>query len=233
VSGTFLCWAATDVGLVRSNNEDRFAVSAHDDPGSASHWQGELAADSCWALVADGMGGHAAGEIASALAIATLRAEMDQLAGAEAIAEAIERAHESIHSAMAQDGDLDGMGTTIVGAVMGGAEALLFNVGDSRAYHLSGGNLRQLSEDHVLGRNILTQCLGGMKRWPPPEPFVASEPLAPGDRLLLCTDGLTDMLFDPEIAELLAAPDPAEALVAAAIDAGGFDNVTVVVIAVG
>jgi protein phosphatase len=74
-----------------------------------------------------------------------------------------------------------------------------------------------------------------MKRWPPPDPYVATVQVAPGDRLLLCTDGLTEMLFDPEIAELLAEPsgNPAEALVAAAIDAGGFDNVTVAVIAIG
>jgi protein phosphatase len=140
-------------------------------------------------------------------------------------ADAAIRAHAAANPAQA------GMGTTIAGLVLHQGSALAFNLGDSRLYRLSGGALDQLSIDHAAGRHQLTQCLGGMTAAHRLAPCVRIMRTEAGDRFLLCSDGLTDMLPGPRIAALLAGPgDPARALVSAALDAGGVDNVTAVVV---
>lgn len=224
--------AATDVGQVRENNEDSFLIT-----------------DTLW-VVADGMGGHAGGEVASRLAVAAVAAQLqDSSVNANTIALAFAAAHAAVRDAA--DGELAGMGTTLVVAYRdadGGV--LLGNVGDSRAYLLADGVLRQLTTDDnqaeaLLARGeitdeqarvhpgqfLLTASLGGWAA-AAPEPAVQTVAAHAG-RLLLCSDGLNSELTDEEIAEGLAAGEPEQAaqlLVDSAVRAGGHDNVTVIVV---
>ncbi len=229
---------ATDVGRVRTLNED------------------SLLAGPTLFVVADGMGGHAAGEVASQLAVEEFARLAERPAvGADDLAETVRQANERILSAGAERSDRHGMGTTLTGiGVVGSAEAeqqlAVFNVGDSRVYRFSDGRLDQLTVDHSAvqelidagrlspqdarshpRRNVVTRSLGSQ---PSPDPDVWLVPPGAGDRYLVCSDGLTGELEDPAIAEVLgASPDPqaaADELVRHALAAGGNDNVTVVVL---
>jgi len=208
----------TEIGHVRKRNEDALLVQAQ---------SGVFA-------VADGMGGHPAGDVASSVAIARLEevlADYDGSDPAAAVSGAVEEAHAAVVAAAEDDPARHGMGSTVVVALVAPDEAWVGHVGDSRCYLLAGGEeLRPVTEDHGAG-GYLTQALGlerGIK------PDVAQVPLASGDRLLLCTDGLTNMVEDARIAAILRETDGAQAacdrLTAAALDAGGVDNVTLVVI---
>jgi protein phosphatase len=234
-----LRWGAgTHRGLVRAANED--AV---------------LAEEGLYA-VADGMGGHAAGEVASSIALSTLRARL--VGGAvdsTAVTDAIRTANEAVHQRAVEQPRLRGMGTTLTVVAVARRkgdelELVLANVGDSRAYLLADGHLHQLTRDHSYvaelvaageisaeealvhpHRHVVTRALGV-------EPLVAVDTWLvtpqPGDRLLLCSDGLVNEIDDEAIAALLmAVDDPQEAvdrLIAAANANGGRDNVTVVVL---
>lgn len=208
---------ATHVGLVREGNEDALLVLA----------------ESSVVAVADGLGGHAAGEVASALAVESLRASLAGLDGAEQVdvgrilGAALVQASEVVADA-GREPSRSGMGTTAVVAHVRPGTVWIGHVGDSRAYLLSGGELTQLTTDHQsLGR--ITQALGLGRV----EPDLLEAAVSPGDRLLLCTDGLTNTTDDGEIARRLGAGEPqqaCDALVAAALAGGGVDNVTVVVV---
>lgn len=222
--------SATDVGQVRPGNED------------------DLLVDDALGLiaVADGMGGHQAGEVASATALEAIRAAA---ARGTALTEAIEYANSAVFDKAAGDPDLRGMGTTVTAfTTRNGAQ--LGHVGDSRAYLLRAGELEQLTTDHSLveelvregrltpeeaavhpRRSVITRALGI-------EPTVQVDriplDLVTGDRLLLCSDGLTSMLRDDDIAKVLRRiPEPARvarALIDAANAAGGDDNITVIIL---
>lgn len=222
--------AATDVGRVRAANEDSYFV---DD---------ELRV----LAVADGMGGHQAGEVASATAIAALQ---EQLAAGQAIGDAIAEANTAVFSRASGDPALRGMGTTMTAAVYDDDTLLIGHVGDSRAYLLRGDTFEQLTVDHSVvaeliaagqitateaetdpRRSMITRALG--------IDFdvavdVIPVTLAPGDRFLFCSDGLTTMLRGDAIAALLRTERErdaaATALIAAANDAGGADNITVLI----
>lgn len=224
----------TETGHVRRRNEDALLVEP----------------DARVFAVADGLGGHPAGDLASATAVSRLRAVL--VAGKTAVGagdteaaappdegvpepghrlvSALQAAHEAVLDRAGSDRALWGMGTTVVLAEIAGDEACVAHVGDSRCYLLHDGRLRQLTRDHGFG-GYLTQALGlegGI------EPDVATVRCGPGDVLLLCTDGLTNMVSDADIARLLArasdAQEACDALTAAALDAGGVDNVTTVVV---
>jgi serine/threonine protein phosphatase PrpC len=227
-NNAYQCWAYSHRGLVRPNNEDAFAVSPT--MVADEHWNGRIPAEG-WVFIADGMGGHAAGQVASRLAVECLSNLADLLRDDDGIEGAIEAVHAAICSAMRQNLSLAGMGTTVAGVVLSPDEALCFNVGDSRIYHM-GEKLSLLSEDHVIDGHVLTQCLGGLSEQDVPQPATLRVKWKEGQRLLLCTDGLTDMLDDDEIATIMdrARTSPAEALVDAALHAGGRDNVTVIVL---
>jgi len=222
--------AATDVGLVRSNNEDAY-----------------LTAPPLFA-VADGMGGHRAGEVASAGAIRTLREGAGH--DTDSLVAAVQAANRAVHTEASANPDLAGMGTTITAMMTRHDAAQIVHVGDSRAYLLRDGRLRRLTQDHTVverlaregkipadevdrhpQRSVLERALGVS---PEVDVDVQLLDVRPGDRLLLCTDGLTSMLDDDDIREILeATPDPqaaAQALVEAALAAGGKDNVTVVIV---
>jgi serine/threonine protein phosphatase PrpC len=234
--------AGSDVGRMRSGNED-------------SYFCGQTVF-----AVADGLGGHQGGEVASAAAVEPLarldgRGFLDPSEAAEALAAAIREANQAILDRAAGDPALYGMGTTVTAAaVAGDGQLQLAHVGDSRAYRLREGALDQLTTDHtVVGelvrrgrltpeqaaihpeRSILTRAVGLDPRVPVdlPDPLE----LRSGDQLLLCSDGLTEAVGDDRIAQLLsAAPDGQAAcrsLIDAANDAGGPDNITVVLVRVG
>ena len=235
-------FAGTDVGRLRSGNED-------------SHLRGR----SVFA-VADGLGGHQGGEVASAMAVEPLqeldgRAFADAREAAEALAEAIGEANLAILRRARSDPELWGMGTTVTAAAVAGDRVLqLAHVGDSRAYLLrQDAPLRQLTTDHTVvqeavarglltrqqaavhpQRGVVTRAVG----LDPQVPVDLPEPLElePGDQVLLCTDGLTEVVDDDRIAAVLAAQadgdDACTALIAAANQGGGPDNITVVLLRV-
>jgi serine/threonine protein phosphatase PrpC len=222
--------AATDIGRVREGNEDAYLVL---DP---------------LFVVADGMGGHRGGEVASDLAVRTIRRLFERREGS--LTKQVEEANRAIFERSQSDREVSGMGTTLTAVVVDDAEAHLAHVGDSRAYLLRDGELTLLTEDHTLvqrmvhegeltpeeaedhpHRNILTRVLGVDGAVAVDEGVLE---LRPGDRLLLCTDGLSGMVRDAEIRDLLERiGDPqnaAELLVNAANRAGGVDNITAVVL---
>jgi serine/threonine protein phosphatase PrpC len=196
-------------------------------------------------FVADGMGGHASGDVASRIVKETLLGAALNLP----LRAAVMRAHEEVARAAADNPAHSNMGSTVVATRIAGRHAEIVWVGDSRAYLWRGQVLRQLTRDHsyleVLreqenlsesqmrghpNKNLVTQTLGIGA----PEPSVITEPLRKGDWLLLCSDGLNDELEDGEIAQILrahGAPDAAaDALIAAALARGGHDNVSAVIV---
>ena len=225
--------ALTDTGRRRSQNEDTFVCSP---PLFA---------------VADGVGGAQAGEIASRLAASALEERPPAALGEGTLSELLREANDRIYHHALADPAAAGMGTVVTALLVNESAGTISigHVGDSRAYRLRDGVLEQLTPDHSLvgellragrlsteeaeqhpHRSVITRAVGT-------EPFVEVETLtvvaAPGDLYLICSDGLTDMVRDEQIAELIAeaANDPdeaAEALVAAANHAGGVDNITVV-----
>lgn len=231
------CAGASHAGYARAHNEDAWRIDV----------------PSGLLVLADGMGGYNAGEVASALAVEAIAAnlsgggEVCLLDGepGDAMRVAIERANASIVSAAARRPECLGMGTTVVCAVVAAGRVLVGHVGDSRAYLLRGGVLARMTRDHSVSqaladagidtepeamRGVLTRALGVEREV---DPDLCRADLQPGDRLLLCSDGLTDMLGDSAIAQLLgnapSASVAAEALIAAALEAGGLDNVTALV----
>lgn len=197
-------------------------------------------------FVADGMGGHAAGAVASR----TVRDALLTDSGTEGLSELVRKAHEAVSSAAAANPEHEGMGSTLVCARIEDALCSVVWVGDSRGYLWRQGALRRLTRDHsfaeIMSReqglsatqirslpdgHVVTQTLG----LGTPEPSMVQAPLRRGDWILLCSDGLTDELNDPAIAGVLAAGGSVDAvadrLVEGALNHGGHDNVSVVVIA--
>src|SRR5690348_13698753 len=128
------CWAATNVGLVRERNEDSFALSVPDAHPDNGRWEGQLAGPRAWAVVADGMGGHAGGDVASRIAVDVLRILLPSVRARSQIVTALASADSAIRDAMAQEPALAGMGTTVCGVVAFGTRLAAFNLGDSRVY---------------------------------------------------------------------------------------------------
>jgi serine/threonine protein phosphatase PrpC len=222
--------ARTDVGRVRTGNEDTVLA----------------APEELIVAVADGMGGHQAGEVASATAMAAF---VDHLHRGDSVGDAITRANDAVYAKASEDLSLRGMGTTLTAAVVDGSTLVIGHVGDSRAYLLRDGAMTQLTTDHSVvaeliaagelteaeaqadpRRAMITRALGIDTDV---SVDVVAVDITPGDRLLLCSDGLTTMVPDDEIAAILARetdPEPAaDALVRAANAAGGADNVSVVI----
>ena len=208
--------ARTEVGHVRSRNEDALLVA-----GEA----GVVA-------VFDGLGGHPSGDVASATAAASLRESgLTAASSADDLVAALQAAHHAVGAAADGDPGRVGMATTAVVATLAGSTARVAHVGDSRAYLLDAdGRLQQVTEDHGMG-GYITQALG-LDRGVEPDLVELATP--PQSRLLLCSDGLSNMVDAADIGALLGAGDAAAAcdsLVEAALDRGGIDNVTVVVVA--
>jgi PPM family protein phosphatase len=235
----------TDPGRARENNEDSAAFDEA----------------TCLGVLADGMGGYNAGEIASGMATAFIKSEMARWlseAGKQAKIKEVRRALEicvdnanrSIFNAASSNSQYSGMGTTLVVAVFQDSRVMLGHIGDSRCYRLRGNELAQITKDHSLlqeqidagmltqeeaatstYKNLVTRALGV-------EDAVALELnehlVAPGDLYVMCSDGLSDMVGDAEIASILESQatieQKAERLVAAANEHGGRDNITVLMV---
>jgi len=228
--------SATDTGRVRSINQDAVLTTP------------------TLFVVADGMGGHAAGEVASSTAIDALRAAAERIGTIEGFTTAVRSANEAIYRASLQDPTLAGMGTTVVAACLlagpTGDQLVVLNIGDSRAYRFRDGAVRQVTDDHSLAaemvrggeitseeaathpqRHVITRALG-IEGEVTPDTFPIA--IREGDRVLLCSDGLTNEVDDEEIARVLATiadpQDAADELVSRANAHGGADNISVVVI---
>jgi PPM family protein phosphatase len=234
----FATSARSAVGLVRNGNEDSALASKN------------------LIAVADGMGGHAAGEVASSLAVKTLvqsaqvftHPDIDEESADDLYLQAIQEADLSLKSAVEENPALSGMGTTLTSLLLRGSSVALLHIGDSRAYRLRGSAFEQLSVDHTViqellnqgaisesdiathpQRSVLTQVLMGEGNIEVPLPVID---VKVGDRFLVCSDGLSSVLTEKEIKSLLKGKDR-DAAVAALVDAtyinGAPDNVTLVI----
>lgn len=258
--------AATDVGKLRRHNEDCFVfqhLGRHADGFAGDDTVRSMPATGAILLVADGMGGPAAGEVASGMAARTVAGRLSELWRSdrtptaehvtEALRVAMAMANGEIHRYASRDPDLKGMGTTATAAVLVGDRVSIAHVGDSRTYVVRGGRAQRLTQDHSWTQhlvdigavsaeeaarhpqgNILLRALG-----PRPEVAVdvAEHRLQDGDVLVLCSDGLWSAVADDELAGIVTArANPAVAagtLVDLANGRGGRDNVTVLVAHVG
>ena len=221
-------YVASHVGLLRKHNEDACAISSATE--RVTDWTGSISSQDGWALIADGIGGHVAGEIASSLAVEIMRPLMSALQSEQDIHDAVNTADAGLFMAMEMRPELHGLGTTIAGVLLRPGKAITFNAGDSRCYVFERDVLTQVSVDDRTKRGRLLQCLGGFQE---PVPMYIHTHLVEGDAtILLCSDGLSDLVADIQICSILSsrAANPALALVDAALKAGGNDNVTVVVI---
>src|SRR2546421_4642908 len=234
------CAGRTDVGIIRSGNEDNFLVVP----------------DRGIFVVADGMGGHAAGEVASEMAVRYVARELgsphaladEQLA--DRMRTAIRAANGAIFQRTLTEHDKRGMGTTVTALVLYDARFLVGQVGDSRAYLLRDGKLVQLTKDHSYVQeqvdagyltpeqarshpysNVITRCVGANSDVIP-DVYVGA--VRPRDLFLLASDGLTGMLEDPQLAELLAGDrmpqEQVDDLIAEANRHGGLDNITAIIV---
>ena len=241
-------WGLTDPGNLREQNQDSYAMLS-------------FSRDRSLMIVCDGMGGAKSGNVASSLAVDVFTDEVRrcQKSGltperaAEILRGALELANKAVYEQAQLSDDFSGMGTTLVSAFVQGRNASIMNVGDSRAYIMSGGTLRQISEDHSyveemrrLGRiseadarshpqkNLITRAVGVDATV---EGDLFEQTLADGDILLLCSDGLTGMVEDGKIAEVLAGAgtleDKGRELLTLALEGGGRDNITVALFTCG
>lgn len=224
--------ARSDVGCVREHNEDSF-----------------IAATPLF-VVADGMGGHEAGEVASEIAIRTMLEKAPSSPDGDALANAVRAANAAIISAAANGVGRPGMGTTMTAAQIFDDQLIIAQVGDSRAYLLHEGTLQRVTRDHSLvadlveqgriteeearvhpQRSVITRALGSDVTV---EPDIYILRVNHGDRLLLCSDGLSSMIEDSSIAAVLRSNDDpqscCDALIREALAAGGLDNVTCIVV---
>jgi PPM family protein phosphatase len=240
---TLNCWSRTDVGLRRQLNEDSFLV----DDGLGLF------------VVADGMGGHRGGEIASKMAVESMREQVQNSAKDQrrvsprvALAEAYTLASNRIYDKSKQNNEeFAGMGTTLVSALYQHEVLYIANVGDSRCYLYSGGALWQLTEDHSLvnellrsgqisdadvpkfvAKNVITRSVGFEREV---QPDIIEKQVLPGEFYLLCSDGLSGLVSDQEITKSFndLKENPArlvEKLVDLAKAGGGDDNITVVIL---
>jgi serine/threonine protein phosphatase PrpC len=229
-------------GPQKTENEDTAAVAGvllRADAGAAVTVRPRAGAPVV-VLVADGMGGHAGGRVASGLVAERLSGDHGLLEGDEGIAAALDRAQAGLFDAMRADPALRGMGTTVVGiAIQGSGPARAFNVGDSRLLlrHPEVGVVQltvdDAERDGTGTTSTLSQALGGTAEPVPLAPHLRTVDLQDRDRLVLCTDGLSDSVGKEAIAGALAGADAAgaaDALVEAARAAGATDDVTVVVV---
>lgn len=238
----FTCAARTDVGIVRSGNEDNYLMLS----------------DRGIFIVADGMGGHAAGEVASEMAVRIISRELGSLRGqtdeqvGDRLRQSIRAANEAIFGRTLAEHDKRGMGTTVTVLTLLPNRYLIGQVGDSRAYLLRDGHLLQLTKDHSYVQeqvdaglltpdqarvhpysNVITRCVGAGEHV---EPDVYGGEVKVGDLFLVASDGLTGMVDDRRLQQLLLSRVPpdrlVEALITEANGRGGLDNITAIVVQV-
>jgi len=229
----------TDIGLHRKRNEDHYFIDT----------------DRGIFLVCDGMGGHKGGDVASQMAVETLRQNLQWGAADDivpSLRKAVKMANQAIYAKGQSDESLYEMGTTLTSAVIYDGSLVVGHVGDSSLFLYKEGKLRKITRDHTLAEqlltdgllkqediqsnvynHVLTRAVGVEKQV---EVDIYQQEVSQGDWILLCTDGLTDLVTDSEISEFLgSAHDPQEtarALVDFALVKGGYDNITIVLLSV-
>lgn len=237
--------ARSDVGMIRSGNEDNFFAEADERRGVF--------------VVADGMGGHAAGEVASEMAVQIVSRHLLGLSSVldsgadEKVAQSLRDANRAIYDRMLAETDKQGMGTTASVLVLSDNRYLIGQIGDSRIYLLRDGALKQVTKDHSYVQeqvdaglltpeqaryhpysNVITRCVGAAEEV---EADVYHGEMIPGDVFLVASDGLTGMVDDRRLQQLLLARSGpgriVDALIAEANGRGGLDNITAIVIQVG
>ena len=240
--------AASRVGCVRKNNEDMILVGSSFIRNDNFSTMIKLVPEKRTILaVADGMGGHNSGEVASSDALHNLHFFFNDIptgltAGEfnEMMVVWLESINLIVESKGRNDDRFKGMGTTLVGIAYYGGDFFSMNCGDSRLYRLRNGLLEQLTTDHSLNNmlgstkhsSIITNCIGGGNKNSYMDIVKMTDDIQPSDIYLLCSDGLSDMLNDQQIEVMLKSGGDADALCQAAVEAGGFDNVSACVIEV-
>lgn len=238
-------YGISDVGKIRELNEDSFGIY---NPGVEY---------GCFAVLADGMGGHNAGEVASSMAVDLIASELEKSAAERSrdvivynIVSAIDYANKKIFDLSVSDLSKSGMGSTLVAAYVNGEDVYFANIGDSRAYVIGEDNIKQVTVDHSLvqemvdkgmitkeeakhhpEKNLITRALGTEK-------FVEADifeySVKQGDIVLLCSDGLVEYIDEKDIRDIVRnagnIEEAAKKLVSAANDGGGHDNITVVIL---
>jgi len=243
-------FGATDIGRKRAFNEDRFLVA--ETPAAVALGEGPV----LLLAVADGIGGHAGGDVASAMAMDTLKARVferlpspwDPLTAPAVLVSAFNAANEAVYVHARDTDHLTGMGTTLVAALIAGSRVFVANVGDSRLYHIRGGIASQITLDHSWAaeqrrvssmsdkdisrspfRNMVTRSIGFAETL---EVDTFTMDLKAGEGLLLCTDGLYGPLKEKDILKAFrkrrTAQDVCRKLIRAAVKAGSRDNITAV-----
>ncbi len=240
----------TDLGRTRPINEDGYFIADYNSE-----------CDAIYAVVADGMGGHKAGEVASAMAICEIRDAVNErcfgnMTGTDIkdmLVTAVKKANRLIYQKSQEDKSFGGMGTTVTLCLLFGDKGYVAHVGDSRAYVLRDGRLHQITTDHSLvyelvkigqitaeeaahhpQKNVITRALGTDSGV---EIDLYEFSILPGDLVLLCSDGLTNMLSDSELIAILTEKQGdsltglAESLISSANEKGGYDNITAVLLA--
>ena len=237
--------ASSNVGLVRHNNEDMVLV--RNKYLRNESYKTEIDLETCdrfVAAVADGMGGYNAGEVASQEVLSSLHffigdlpTKLSSAHFMETLVEWLSSANVTLNTKGQLSPETTNMGTTLVGIVSYEGKFFWFNCGDSRLYRLREGKLTQITTDHSLSNllgeakhsNVATNCLGAGCTSSHPDIFEFTNTICHGDIYMLCSDGMSDMVDDPSIEQLLGIDCDASQLIQAALDAGGFDNVSVCV----
>ena len=240
--------AASRVGNVRSNNEDM--ILAFDKYVRSDIYQTVLAPDNLDRFVvgvADGMGGHNAGEVASEMVMENLKFYVNDLPKGltsgeleEAMNDWLQSIHQTVNARGRSNKEQANMGTTLVALLYYGERYFWMNCGDSRLYRLRDGHLEQLTTDHSLineegekkHSNYITNCIGAGCKETYIDMIEFTSDFLPGDTYVLCSDGLNDMVPDEIIRQMLVEGATANTLCEEAIAAGGFDNVSVCVLRV-
>ncbi|WP_240136062.1 PP2C family protein-serine/threonine phosphatase [Streptomyces sp. MUM 178J] len=238
--------ALSHSGLLRDHNEDSLVVGPWTLCATETETPQTLVFPHGRPLVvavADGMGGQPAGEVASALTATRIAALGSSMDDEHAVRDTLNVCNHAVYAAADRDPSLTSMGTTVAGAVLLTETLLVFNVGDSRVLRMTDDGLSRLSVDDSpplspgeRTTSLVTQALGGAPSFISVVPHVTTAPLAVGDRLLVCTDGLTDPVPQDALEELLRVYDDGRAafeLWKAAIEAGGPDNITLALVRVG
>lgn len=236
------------VGCVRENNEDMVLVGEHFVRDDKLHVQVDLAEKDRYLIaLADGMGGHNSGEVASSDVLHNIQFYYGDIPSGltpgdlnESFCEWLESMNNTLDAKGRVDLELKNMGTTFVSLAYYEKEFYWLNCGDSRLYRMRDGKLGQVTTDHSLSNmmgttahsNVITNCIGGGCKTSFLDMVQYTENVQPGDVFVLCSDGLNDMISDADIESILLSGKNASALCDAAIEAGGYDNVSVVVIRV-
>jgi len=240
--------ALSHPGLLRARNEDSLVIGPWTLCATVTENPQTLVFPLGTPLVvavADGLGGQPGGDVASALVVRRIASIGPALGSEDAVRDTLNACNRAVYEAAGGDGgsELAAMGTTVAGTVIQPGSLLAFNVGDSRVFAASRDGLRQVSVDDspplAPGQrttSLVTQCLGGTPDFRAVDPHVTAEALSPGDRFLVCTDGVTDPLPSDVLEKVMREHDDGRAvfeLWKAAIEAGGPDNITLAVVRVG